>query len=241
MISHSAITTAVRGCYLGRLWYDYSAMYQSVHVGFRPAFDLEPDALPPDFKDGETVIVGTLFMGDAPVRVPQNPTWKGNIITYTPDAKLEIRPALDDSAYQVTAIMVDVGVAVADRNLLKFISYVDLEGMGLESVFPVWLPTPAAKFVRVLDIGTVCRALFDNLRTKHTLTQSGDGFFTDYYCICEIREESYKDISVSLIQRKAEDGGTPYLELHVIDNINDQNCYMKDVNDLDPEDVLNLT
>ena len=232
---------AVRGYSSARLWYNYFASNLYVGVGFRPAVDLEPGALSSDIRDGESVVIGTLYMDGKPVRVPQRPIWDGDITDYIPGAKLEMRPALDDPAYQVTAIMVDDGVAVADRNLLKCISYEDLKGMGLERISPVWIPTPAAKSVRVLDIGNVCKALFEDLRTNYTATQSGDGFVTDYHSICEIREELYRDISVSLIQRKAEDGGTPYLELHVIDNINDQDCYMKDVNGLDPEDVLNLT
>ena len=236
-----ASARAVRGYGSARFWSYRNATYQNVTVGFRPAVDLEPGALSSDIRDGESVVIGTLYMDGKPVRVPQKPTWDGDIMDYTPNAKLELRPALEDPAYQVTAIMVDVGVAVADRNLLKCISYEDLEGMWLERIHPVWISAPAAKSVRVLDIGNVCKALFEDLRTNYTATQSGDGFVTDYHSICEIREELYRDISVSLIQRKAEDGGTPYLELHVIDNINDQDCYMKDVNGLDPEDVLNLT
>ena len=118
---------AVRGYSSARLWYNYFASNLYVGVGFRPAVDLEPGALSSDIRDGESVVIGTLYMDGKPVRVPQRPIWDGDITDYIPGAKLEMRPALDDPAYQVTAIMVDVGVAVADRNLLKCISYVDIE------------------------------------------------------------------------------------------------------------------
>lgn len=118
---------AVRGCHSARGWNYYRAANRRVNVGFRLAFDLEHGSLPPDIQDGEPVIIGTLFMDDAPVRVPQNPAYDGDITDYIPDAKLEMRPALDDPAYQVTAIKVADGVFVADRILLKNISYEDIE------------------------------------------------------------------------------------------------------------------
>ena len=117
---------AVRGYGSARFWSYRNATYQNVTVGFRPAVDLEHGALPPDFKNGETVVVGTLYMDDIPVRVPQKPTYNGDIADYIPGAKLEIRPALDDPDYQVTGILVD-GSFIADRCLLKEISYMNIE------------------------------------------------------------------------------------------------------------------
>ena len=122
----SASTRAARGYFSARNCRNVTAAYQSVFVGFRPVVELTADALPPDTQDGEAVIVGTLYMDGVPVLVPQKPTWDGDIADYISGAKLEMRPALENPAYQVTAIRVG-NVLVADRNLLKFISYNDLE------------------------------------------------------------------------------------------------------------------
>lgn len=118
---------AVRGYYSGRYW-DFSyATGRYVNVGFRPAVDLEPGALPSDIRDGESVVVGTLYMDGVAVRVPQKPTFDGDIVDYIPDTKLELRPALDDPAYQVTAIHIGGNILMADRVLLRNISYEDIE------------------------------------------------------------------------------------------------------------------
>ena len=117
---------AYRGYYSARYWYNYSASRRHVNFGFRPAFDLDAETLPSDIQDGEAVIVGTLYMDGVPVLVPQKPTWDGDIADYISGAKLEMRPALENPAYQVTAIRVG-NVLVADRNLLRNISYLDIE------------------------------------------------------------------------------------------------------------------
>lgn len=105
---------------------------------FRPAFDLPPDILP-DLENGERAVVGTLYMGEKPIRVP----WNGErpAIFHRCAGPLEMRPALDDPHYQVTAIRAD-NVLIADRNLLKKISYEDIERLGLavrqgDSAIPV--------------------------------------------------------------------------------------------------------
>lgn len=120
---------AVRGCHSARYWNSYHASTQYVVVGFRPAFDLSSGALPSDIQDGKPVVIGTLYMDGVPVRVPQDPTYVGDIADFVPGAKLVMGPALDDPAYQVTAIKVADGVFVADRALLKNISYEDIEGV----------------------------------------------------------------------------------------------------------------
>ena len=117
---------ACRGYFSARYWNDYYALSQFVAAGFRPAFDLAADALPPDIQDGEAVIIGTLYMDGIPVRVPKYPVWDSDIADYISGAKLEMRPALENPAYQVTAIRVG-NVLVADRNLLRNISYLDIE------------------------------------------------------------------------------------------------------------------
>ena len=232
--------------------YHYCAVYAHYSVvGFRPAFDLDMDALPAGIQVGDMTIIGTLYMNKKPVRVPQESTEDGDIANYVPGSKLEMRPALLDSSYQVTGIFLGDGVFVADRNLIKRVSYEDLAGQGLEITpstpmrHPVekkMLFTPAPESIRILDIGNVCKALFADLCVAHTATQAGDGIVTDYYSICTTNKEPNRDISVSLIQRKTvEDGDKPYLELHVVDDIHNMDCYMKDISGLGPDDVLGLS
>lgn len=121
------LARAVRGYRSARLWGDYPATFRVVNVGFRPAFDnLSPDTLLSDSKSGDVVIIGTLYMDGKPVRVPQNPTWDGDITNYIPGAKLEIRETFGDPAYQVSGIYIGNGVVVADRVLLKKVSYDDV-------------------------------------------------------------------------------------------------------------------
>ena len=118
---------AVRGYYSARRWHYYAA-FRGVFVGFRPTFEvLHPDPLTPD---GTIITVGTLYMDGKPVRVPKNPTWDGDIPDYAPGTKLELRETLDDHAYQVQAIRVG-DVLIADRILLKNISWEDLAAQGI--------------------------------------------------------------------------------------------------------------
>ena len=48
--------------------------------------------------------------------------WNGDIPEFIPDAKLELRPALDDPAYQVRAIKAG-NVLIADRVLVASITW----------------------------------------------------------------------------------------------------------------------
>ena len=89
-------------------WFGFEAMYRSVDVGFRPAFD-KPNS---NISDGTLTTVGTLYMDGKPVKVPQNPTRDGDVLDYIPGAKLKFRKALNDAAYQVKAIKIgDVLIA----------------------------------------------------------------------------------------------------------------------------------
>ena len=114
---------AVRGYSSARHWRNYHAANRYVYVGFRPAVEiLNPDILGPD---GTIVMVGTLYMDDEPVKVPQNPVWNGDIPDYIPGAKLELGAPIQDAAYQVQAIKVG-NVLIADRVLIKNVSWDDL-------------------------------------------------------------------------------------------------------------------
>lgn len=118
---------ARRGHYSARYRSNRSAPTRDVHLGFRPACELDTDTIIVDTKTGDLVVIGTLYMDGKPVKVPQNPTWNGDITDYIPGAKLEMREALDDPAYQAAGIYIGNGIAVADRILLKSISYQDIE------------------------------------------------------------------------------------------------------------------
>ena len=126
----------IRGYYSARSWGFRDAPYQDVTVGFRPAFDLDAETLPSDIQDGELVIIGTLYMGSN-VWVTKTHTFYGDIKSYIPGHKLEMRPALDDPNYQVKAIRVG-NVLVADRNLLMNGSYAHLA--WALNMKPGWCP-----------------------------------------------------------------------------------------------------
>lgn len=118
---------AQRGYGYSHRCHPISATGRYLGSGFRPAIDLNAATLPSDIKEGDKIVVGTLYMDDKPVRVPQFPEFDGDIEIYSLGAKLEMRDALDDTAYQVTGIYTGNGVAVADRVLLVKISYLDIE------------------------------------------------------------------------------------------------------------------
>lgn len=119
---------AVRGWVSARHWDYNDATIRNVGVGFRPVLDaLALDTLVPD---GATVMIGTLYMDDQPVKVPMNPTEDGDIPDYIHGAKLVMGAPIQDAAYQVQAIKVS-NVLIADRVLLKNISLEDLHEQGI--------------------------------------------------------------------------------------------------------------
>lgn len=119
---------AVRGYRSAHFWYDDAAAARHAHIGFRPAFEIQnPDAL----GSNKVVTVGTLYMDGRPVRVPEKPVLNGDIWSYVPGSKLELRPALDDPAYQVRAIKAG-NTLIADRTLLKYASWNDIQ-MALDN------------------------------------------------------------------------------------------------------------
>lgn len=123
-----------RGCDSARAWSNSTASLRRAVLGFRPACTLAADALPSGIKNGEAVILGTLYMDGKPVRVPQRPTANGDISAYIDGAKLEMRLALEDPAYQVKGFFLGDGIFAADRNLLMLVSYADLARQGLERI-----------------------------------------------------------------------------------------------------------
>ncbi len=99
--------------------------YRGDEVGFRPAIPACNYRNGIYCPDRTAVIVGTMYMNDAPIKIPRNPTRYGDTQEYIPGASLELRSALQDADYQVMAIKVG-DAFVADRNLLKSISYDDI-------------------------------------------------------------------------------------------------------------------
>jgi hypothetical protein len=96
-------------------------------TGFRPVLTSPIAGVLPD---GAMVIAAaTLYMDGNPVRVPKNPVCDGDIVDYVPGAKLEFGPALPDESYRISAIA-SQGVLVADRVLIRNISWQDLEEQG---------------------------------------------------------------------------------------------------------------
>lgn len=125
----------LRGYYLGRIQRSYEASYRYADVGFRPAFDnLNTGSCPSDPKDGDPIVIGTLYMDGKPVRVPENPMRGGDVEKYIPGTTLTFGLALNDPDYQVTAIKVG-DVFIADRVLLVDISYNDIKSTGNEPIF----------------------------------------------------------------------------------------------------------
>lgn len=104
-----------------------SASNRDKFVGFRPAIDgLTSNPQFSKVKEGESAVIGTLYMKAKPVKVPQKPNWEGDVSFYAIDSSLDMLEALPDPAYQVTGIRVG-DAFIADRCLLKNISYEDIE------------------------------------------------------------------------------------------------------------------
>lgn len=74
--------------------------------------------------------VGTLYMGDEPVRIQDS---KGKPANYHRSVgSLRIGPVLEDPAYRVVGIRTG-DILIADRGLLRKISYRDIQRMGLDA------------------------------------------------------------------------------------------------------------
>lgn len=94
---------------------------------YRPAFDCEtPDELPDDIKAGDIIIIGTLYMNDDIVRVPQEYN-VADIPMYEKGAKLFLREPTDAPDVNVWGVYIGYGTFIADRPILKNISFTDIE------------------------------------------------------------------------------------------------------------------
>lgn len=118
----------IRGCPAANFWDTVARVARRKNLGFRPVVEnLDHDTPSPEVKEGDVIILGTLYMNGVPVRCPQKPTCGGDITDYIPGAKLEMKEPLKDPSYWVTGIYLGNGTAVADRNFLRCISAADLE------------------------------------------------------------------------------------------------------------------
>lgn len=106
-------------------------------LGYRPCLiPLNPETLQPDssklekYKDGTTFCMGTLYMNKRPIDNPQIPTRDGDITDYIPGADLRIGESHEDPKYHIQWLKAG-DCLIADRNLLKNISWDDLDKYGL--------------------------------------------------------------------------------------------------------------
>lgn len=174
-----------RGYYSARHWaWDISST-RLARLGFRPAFDiLETDALGSGLRDGDTVTIGTLYMGGKPVKIPQNPTYDGDVTDYILGAKLEMRENLADPAYQVTAVRVG-NVLIADRCLVQNISYDDIQAACIGEA-----EVPMAVKIRVQEIANMTNSnlvIMDNGSGKTLYAGPADMIASSMYAeaVCE--------------------------------------------------------
>lgn len=124
----------------------FNGMYSRyAGIGFRPAFDSLPSELTDSMADGQLAVVGTLYMAGKPVCVRKKRESffleNDDIANYVPDAKLEMRPALEDPAYWLTAVKVG-SILVSARVPLKNISYADIK----EALKPDYATYPELRF-----------------------------------------------------------------------------------------------
>ena len=116
---------------------DLAKSVRAYHVGFRPVLiPLNPESLEPDdsvcwpgIGEGERLTMGTLYMNGRPVTMCNEQCSNGSITPYISEAKLEIGDSCSDPACQITFIKC-CGKLWADRNLLSFISWDDLNAQG---------------------------------------------------------------------------------------------------------------
>ena len=94
--------------------------------GARPAFEILNSDDRAGLSVGDVVTIGTLYVGNDPIKVPTNPVYSDdNVHRYGVgnSQKITLGKALDDAAYQMKAIYVGDGVFVCDRVMLINITW----------------------------------------------------------------------------------------------------------------------
>lgn len=141
--NENASDRVVRGYGSARGSFSYGVAYYD-HGGFRPAFEsLNPNTDCADLCIGDVVVMGTLYVGSVPVKVPKRPTYYGDIVAYDRDitgvnSKITLGTALEDADYQVKVIYVGNGVFVCDRCMLNHISWNQLNATVSKQVKCQW-------------------------------------------------------------------------------------------------------
>lgn len=118
--------------------YDYEyATCGGTTLGYRPfMIPLNSESLLPDpsrlqgYKDGTTFCMGTLYMDRQPLQNPQNPSLPSDTPNYTPGTDLRIGDSHEDPKNHIRWLKAG-DFLVADRNLIKNISWEDLDKQGL--------------------------------------------------------------------------------------------------------------
>ena len=126
-----------RGCVSCRHRSDCLSTLRRKRNGYRPVLmPLHRDTLLPDenrltnLRDGSTISFGTLYMDQTPLNNPQNPHLVGDVPDYMPDASLQIRNTSPIPEQTIHWIKVD-NYLISDRNLIKDLSWDDLNRQGL--------------------------------------------------------------------------------------------------------------
>lgn len=118
---------AIRGCRSPDfVVYRHKSVDDSSY-GFRPVFDCQtPDELPDDLKTGDVIVIGTLYMGESVVPVPQEFSGAG-VTVYEKGTKLTLREPVDTPDMNIWGIYIGYGTFIADRPVLRHISFEDIE------------------------------------------------------------------------------------------------------------------
>lgn len=106
----------------------------SIINGYRPVFDCETmSELPSDLNPGDIIVIGSLYMDDTAIPVPQEYDAE-TVVLYKAGAKLTLREPLNEPDTDVWGIYIGNDVFIADRPILKRISITDIEkALKLES------------------------------------------------------------------------------------------------------------
>lgn len=93
----------IRGCFSAMSLDDAIAHNTEAHIGLRPVFESVDADFCTSLKAGDLVVMGTLYVGDQPVKVPKRPTYDGDITPYGKGrtAKITLGPAMEDKNYQM--------------------------------------------------------------------------------------------------------------------------------------------
>jgi len=120
-------------------------------MGYRPVLEpVDPETMEPDeevwadIPDGTVIRLGSLYMDNMPLSIPQFPTDLGDIPDYIPGAALRIGETDPHPDKQLRFIK-SGHIFIADRNLLKKVSWEDLNRNGLIYGDKGSLPIPARR------------------------------------------------------------------------------------------------